>query len=249
MFKRLFGQGGGGHGGSGSGPSNAPSSSTHQTINAIQSLSEREEQLEKKKALLEKKINEELEKAKDFSRAKKKSQALMCLKKKKMYEQQLDQIDTLIARVMEQRAMLDTQQTTVQVLSSMQGAAQAQKQTMKDMKIENVDTVIDEIQEVGDQMKQIQDAMQQPIGIFGEMDMDDLDKELEDLEAEELDKQLLEPAPVPAGRLPQAAIAAPAAAASSGADRMPAAPTRPVKAKTKTPEELELEALQAEMAL
>lgn len=67
---------------------------------------------------------------------------------------------------------------------------------------------------------------------------------MQELEAEELDSQLLEPAPVPASRVP--ARAQPAAAAG---DRMPAVPARPAaRPKQKTPEELELEALEAEMA-
>lgn len=67
---------------------------------------------------------------------------------------------------------------------------------------------------------------------------------MQELEAEDLDSQLLEPAPVPASRVP--ARAQPAAAAG---DRMPAVPARPAaRPKQKTPEELELEALEAEMA-
>lgn len=67
----------------------------------------------------------------------------------------------------------------------------------------------------------------------------------QELEAEDLDNQLLEPAPVPASRAP--ARAQPAAAAT---DRMPAVPAgRPApRPKQKTAEELELEALEAEMA-
>jgi hypothetical protein len=52
---------------------------------------------------------------------------------------------------------------------------------------------------------------------------------------EELDNQLLAPAPVPAGKAPVEAL--------------PNAPKTAAKPKQKTAEELELEALQAEMAL
>lgn len=65
----------------------------------------------------------------------------------------------------------------------------------------------------------------------------------QEMEAEELDNQLLEPAPVPAGRIAQH-------------EALPSVPTsRPTMAKpqaakpAKTAEELELEALEAEMAL
>ena len=68
MFKRVFG------GGNPSGTPNA--ATTEKTISAIQNLNEREEQLDKKKTLLEKKILDELEKAKEFTRAKKKPQVV-----------------------------------------------------------------------------------------------------------------------------------------------------------------------------
>lgn len=125
MFKKLFG---------GAQPTpGAPGTSTaaNQTINAMQSLAEREEQLEKKKELLQKRINDEMEKAREFTKQKKKSQALMCLKKKKMFEQQLERMDALISRVLEQRNMLEEQQTTIGVLGAMQAAAKAQKKTMQ----------------------------------------------------------------------------------------------------------------------
>ena len=64
---------------------------------------------------------------------------------------------------------------------------------------------------------------------------------MQELEAEDLDSQLLEPAPVPASRVP--ARAQPAAATGQ---RMPAVPA--ARPKQKTPEELELEQLEAEMA-
>eukprot|EP00879_Flechtneria_rotunda_P001661 GHRR01001821.1.p1 GENE.GHRR01001821.1~~GHRR01001821.1.p1 ORF type:complete len:237 (+),score=108.63 GHRR01001821.1:299-1009(+) len=236
MFKKLFG---------GAKPQapGAPGTSTaaNQTINAMQSLGEREEQLEKKKLLLEKRINDEMEKAREFTRQKKKSQALMCLKKKKMFEQQLERMDALISRVLEQRNMLEEQQTTIGVLGAMQDAAKAQKKTMQEMKIENIDSTLEEIQEVGEQMRVINEAISQPVGGFQDMEMDDLEAELADLEAEELDNQLLEPAPVPAAKAPAQAVQLPTVPAG----RAPAAASKPAK----TPEELELEALQAEMAL
>ncbi|KAI8472801.1 MAG: component of the ESCRT-III complex [Monoraphidium minutum] len=218
-------------------PSGGGNSGSSATINAMQNLSEREEQLDKKKMLLERKINEEMEKARTFTREKKKSQALMCLKKKKMYEQQLERLDALVSRVMEQKHMLEEQQTTLGVLSSMQAAAKAQKKTMQEMKIENIDNTLEEIQEVGDQMRAINEAVAQPVGLMGEMDDEDLLGELADLEQEELDSELLQPAPVPTQRVPASGQA------------LPSAPTAAAKAKAKTQEELELEALQAEMAL
>ncbi|KIY99780.1 hypothetical protein MNEG_8182 [Monoraphidium neglectum] len=110
-----------------------------------------------------------------------------------------------------------------------------------EMKIENIDNTLEEIQEVGDQMRAINEAVAQPVGLMGDLDDDELLNELADLEQEEVDKELLQPAPVPTHRVP-----ASAAAAAAG---LPNAPTGAAKPKQKTQEELELEALQAEMAL
>jgi hypothetical protein len=66
---------------------------------------------------------------------------------------------------------------------------------------------------------------------------------VQELESEQLDSQLLEPSPAPTTR-----IAAPQAA--QPADALPNAPNKAIKAKPqKTAEELELEALEAEMAM
>ena len=83
-------------------------------------------------------------------------------------------------------------------------------------------------------------AFAAPTGLAADLDEDELLHELEELEATELDKELLQPAPVPATRPAQAAGAQ---------EKLPSAPTGKAKQAAKTQEEMELEALQAEMAL
>lgn len=66
----------------------------------------------------------------------------------------------------------------------------------------------------------------------------------QELESEQLDSQLLEPSPAPSTR-----IAAPQAATARPSEALPSAPNKVIKANPqKTAEELELEALEAEMA-
>ena len=73
MFKRLFGS----SSGSSAPPPQPPDAhSANRTINTIQSLSDHEEQLEKRKELLEKRMEGELQKAKQYNSQGKKSQAL-----------------------------------------------------------------------------------------------------------------------------------------------------------------------------
>lgn len=69
----------------------------------------------------------------------------------------------------------------------------------------------------------------------------------QELNAQDLDEQLLEPAPVPSTRIPtKAQPAQPARQAAEQHSALPSVPAR--RAPAKTPEELELEQLEAEMA-
>lgn len=236
MFKKLFGA-------KEQQPAVKPptASAATKTIDSIQSLTDHEETLERRKALLEKKMDAELQKAKELNKAGKKPAALACLKKKKLFEQEVANLDNMIMRVTEQRIMLEGQRSTVEVVSTMHKAALNAKENMKAMNVDKVDTVLADISEVNEQMGQINEAFANPIG--NTLDEDELLGELEELDAAQLDEELLQPAPVPTTKVPSAA-----AASTSG---MPSVPTtlRPAAAAGKTPEELELEALQAEMAL
>ena len=96
-----------------------------------------------------------------------------------MIEQQLEQVENNIQRVNEQQGMLENQRMTVETMGALQYGAHASKATMADMKITDVDHVLEEISDQADQMTQIQDAMSQPLGAAADMDMDDLEAELE----------------------------------------------------------------------
>ena len=205
-----------------------------------------EELLIKRRGLLEKKIAAELGKAREQTLAKNKRAALMALKKKKMYETQLEQVENNILRVNEQQMMLENQRTTVETVSALRNAAQASKQTMSEMKINDVDSVLDEINEQTDQMQQIQDAMAQPIGAAADLDEDELLGELEELESQQLDSELLAPAPAPSAKVP--AAKAPAAAVAAKEEALPAVPKGRAGKAPMSAEEAELAALEAEMA-
>lgn len=75
--------------------------------------------------------------------------------------------------------MLENQRATVMTMGALQEAAQASKATMQEMKIENVDKVLDDINDQADQMRQITDAMSQPLGAAADIDESDLMEELE----------------------------------------------------------------------
>lgn len=103
----------------------------------------------------------------------------MALKKKKLYEGQLEQIETNILRLNEQQMMLENQRTTVSTVAALASAAKASKQTMAEMNIDKIEDVLDAINEQSDQMQQINDAMSNPIGAAADLDEDEMLKELE----------------------------------------------------------------------
>ena len=116
MFKKLFG--GSKEGSASSAPIPPPTvKAATQTINSIQQLQDQEESLEKRKALIEKKMEAELQKARELNKAGKKQQALMCLKRKKLLEAEMTNLDNMAIRITEQRMMLEGQRVTVRAMN------------------------------------------------------------------------------------------------------------------------------------
>lgn len=188
--------------------------------------------------MLQKKMAEEIKKAKEYTKMKNKRAALQCLKRKKMYEAQADQLANQQLRIHDQKIMLEGAKATTETVAAMRSGAQAMKKLQKETNIDDVDKTMEEITEQTENLRQINDALGQPIGFAAEIDEDDLDAELQELEAEELDRQLMEPA-IP----PTSARAEP----DVGLD-LPTVPTGGVATAAST-EEDELRALEAELAL
>ncbi|XP_050909378.1 vacuolar protein sorting-associated protein 32 homolog 2 [Lathyrus oleraceus] len=175
----------------------------------------------------------EVEKAKESTKGKNKKAAIQCLKRKRLYEQQIEQLGNFQLRIHDQMIMLEGAKATTETVDALRTGAAAMKAMQKATNIDDVDKTMDEINEQTENMKQIQEALSTPIGAAADFDEDELEAELEELESAELEEQLLQPA-----------TTAPAATSYVPAGRQP---TRPVPAKP-TPEEDELAALQAEMA-
>ncbi|CAJ2659681.1 unnamed protein product [Trifolium pratense] len=161
------------------------------------------------------------------------SPAIQCLKRKRLYEQQVEQLGNQQLRIHDQMIMLEGAKATTETVEALRFGASTMKAMQKATNINDVDKTMDEINEQTENMKQIQEALSTPFGA-ADFDEDELEAELEELEGAELEEELLQPV-----------TTAPAASVHVPAGRQP---TRPVPAKS-TPEEDELAALQAEMAL
>ncbi|CAI0543702.1 unnamed protein product [Linum tenue] len=161
--------------------------------------------------------------------------ALQSLKRKRLYEQQVEQLGNYQLRIHDQMIMLEGAKATTETVDALRTGAAAMKAMQKATNIDDVDKTMDEINEQTENMKQIQEALSTPIGSAADFDEDELEAELEELEGAELEEQLLQPA-----------TTAPAAPVHVPAGKQPA---RPVQQRKNTEEEDELAALQAEMAL
>ena len=196
------------------------------------------EMLEKKEALTNKKIAEELAAAREANKAGNKRRAIQHLKKKKLYEAQLDALSTSQLKLQEQVIMLEGSRATSETYGALKSGADAMRRLAKETSIEDVDATMDMINEQTDQMRQVQEALGQPTGMAAEFDEDELEEELAELDAMDVEDKLLDPAlakeleepTLPSVPLP--AVPASASASALSAD-----------------EEAELRALQAEMEL
>ncbi|KAG6589968.1 Vacuolar protein sorting-associated protein 32-like 1, partial [Cucurbita argyrosperma subsp. sororia] len=160
----------------------------------LDKLNETLEMLEKKENVLLKKAATEVEKAKDYTRAKNKRAAIQCLKRKRLYEQQIEQLGNFQLRIHDQMILLEGAKATTETVDALRTGAAAMKAMQKATNIDDVDKTMDEINEQTENMKQIQEALSNPIGAAADFDEDELEAELEELEGAELEEQLLQPA-------------------------------------------------------
>ncbi|OAY76143.1 Vacuolar protein sorting-associated protein 1 [Ananas comosus] len=154
MFSKIFGK---------------PKEQTN-ALATLDKLNETLEMLEKKEKVLLKKAAAEVERAKEFTRAKNKRAAIQCLKRKRLYEQQIEQLGNFQLRIHDQMIMLEGAKATTETVDALRTGAAAMKAMQKATNIDDVDKTMDEINEQTENMKQIQEALSAPIGIAADFD-------------------------------------------------------------------------------
>ncbi|RLM70225.1 hypothetical protein C2845_PM17G00030 [Panicum miliaceum] len=162
-------------------------------IPTLDRLHETLEMLEKKECFLQKKCSAEIEKAKDYTKSKNKNAAIQCLKKKKLYETQIEQLSSFQLRVHDQIIMLESAKATTDTVDALRSGSSAVKAIQQSLNIDDIENAIDEANEQTENMRQIQEALATPVGASADFGEDELEAELDDLEEEELDEQLPEP--------------------------------------------------------
>ncbi|KNC51578.1 charged multivesicular body protein 4a [Thecamonas trahens ATCC 50062] len=201
---------------------------------SIIKLRETLDTLDKREAHIESKINKELATAKKYSKTNRR-QALAALKRKKVYENQLNQLAGSRMTLEQQIMSLEMASTNVQVLEAARAGAAGLRQAHNNMTIDDVEDTLDEVREQQDIAAEIGEALSQPLGGL-DMDEDDLEAELEAMEQQALDDEFLG-VEAPSTSLPSVALPA-----------TPNVPTHtPVAAAGETDEERELRELEASM--
>nr|GEV45979.1 hypothetical protein [Tanacetum cinerariifolium] len=186
------------------------------TVTTLEKLYETLDMLEKKEKVLLKKADAEVERAREFTKAKNKKGAMQCLKRKKLYERQIEQLGNFQLRIHDQMIMLEGAKATTETVDALRTGADAMKAYNKHINmnicsrggkmdsrvdgvmcqilirnINDVDKTMDELNEQSESMKQIWDTIQ--TYTFADFDEDELEAELEELEGAELEEQILPP--------------------------------------------------------
>ncbi|KAL0914883.1 hypothetical protein M5K25_015270 [Dendrobium thyrsiflorum] len=172
-------------------------------LSTLERLHETLEMLEKKEHVLQKKITAEFEKAKDYTKLKNKKAAIQCLKKKKLYEAQIEQIGNFQLRVHDQMIMLEGAKATTDTIDALKTGSAAMKSLQKSLSVDDIDRTMEHVNEQSENMKQIQESLAASVGVPADFDEDELEAELEELEGEELEEELLQPpSAIPTAQMP-----------------------------------------------
>jgi charged multivesicular body protein 4 len=215
-------------------PTPTPQDSIHKLRETIEMLTKREE-------FLEKKIEKELQIAKQNA-SKNKRVAMMALKRKKAYEAQVQKLSGARMTIESQLMAIEGATVNLETINAMRQGAAALQGIHGSMSIDTVDNTMDQIREQMDIATEISDAIAQPLG--DPIDEDELEAELAELEAENLDEQLLSLNNPPVG-----VSASPIKLPSAPTNQLPAQAARqPQALRVETDEEAELRALEESMA-
>ncbi|SNX86363.1 related to SNF7 protein [Melanopsichium pennsylvanicum] len=193
--------------------------------------------LEKKEEHLNKKIDDELKKAKaNVTTNKRVAQA--ALRQKKAYENELDRIAGTRMTLETQVNAIESANMNLETMTAMRKGADALKTIHGSLNIDKVDSTMDSIREQMDLTNEISDAISNPVGMGHDIDEDELKNELEELEQDELNERLVGADSVP---LHTPAVSAGPSRISNGPERK--------QAVAEDDDDAELRALQAELAM
>ncbi|KYR01960.1 SNF7 family protein [Tieghemostelium lacteum] len=152
---------------------------------AVLDLKTQRDKLKQMQTQINKVIEREIAIAKECSRAGKKKQAILALKKKKYQEKLLDDSFKNLSNIEELITNIEEAEVQVKILECLKNGNSALKEIQKEMTLEKVEDIMAETQEAIQYQQDIQDALN---GKFTAEEEDDLLAELDEMEKEILEK-------------------------------------------------------------
>ncbi|KAI9769231.1 MAG: ESCRT-III subunit protein snf7 [Geoglossum simile] len=205
--------------------------------NAILTLRQQLEMLQKREAHLERQMEEQDSIARK-NISSNKNAARTALRRKKQHEHSLSQTQSQASQLEQQIYSIESANINYETLKAMENAGKAMKAIHGGMTMEKVDSTLEELREQHALGEEIGNAITgTPLG--EPIDEDELDSELDRMEQENLTTKMLETGQIPV---------------TGEIGRIPSVPNGPVKGKApatreEDDEEAELRKLQAEMAM
>ena len=130
-------------------------------------MNETIENIGKKEDHLQRKIDAELATAEKFDAAGKKREALQCLEKREMYEQQLMTLGTSKMNLETQKLTMESMKMNAEILDAQRVAAKAMQEQVKQMGgVDKMEELRDGLEEVHTDAREIGDATNREVGGF-----------------------------------------------------------------------------------
>lgn len=146
--------------------------------------------LDKKEENLQRKIDEELKKAK-ANAVNNKTAATAALRRKKVHEAELEKLYGQRMTLETQLNAIENANLNAETMSAMKQGAQALRDIHGNLTIDKVDSTMDQVREQMELTEEISQAISNPLNIGVDLDEDELKDELAELEQEELNDRLM----------------------------------------------------------
>ncbi|KAG9122466.1 ESCRT-III subunit protein snf7 [Ceratobasidium sp. 392] len=147
--------------------------------------------LDKKEENLQRKIEEEMKKAK-ANAVNNKAAATAALRRKKLHEAELEKLYGQRMTLETQLNAIENANLNAETMAAMRQGAQALRDIHGNLTIDKVDATMDQVREQMELTNEISEAISNPLGMTGvDVDEDELKEELAELEQEELNDRLM----------------------------------------------------------
>ena len=167
----------------------ANTATVHNTIDTIGILQRKELDIEKRIDALEKQSKTCHANAQEANGAGQKEKAMMFLRKRAMYDEQIKTNNAMLIKILQQRTALETTMINTSALDVMGQATGAMKAQQTEWSVDRVTNLTDDIHDVMDSQREINDLLKSPLQIGGPSD-EDLAAELADMQESSLTKSL-----------------------------------------------------------